>query len=121
MLHRTHIPKHPFYILKDGKPVPAEDDERAFEDFVLDLDSRRVANTLLYAPNGARIHICTDFICHDENWPNDGPPVLWETQITWPGNDKLHYWIKRYTSVEAARSGHEKAVALVEATISHKQ
>ncbi len=124
MHYRTHFPRPRLekplnYFLKDGKPVPAEEDEQAFAAFLFDA-GRRVANTLLYAPDGTRIHISTGFLCFDENWPGDGLPVLWETQIFWPGNDELDYWIKRYTSAEAARAGHEEALALVKAALAEK-
>src|SRR5260370_38327624 len=107
-----------YYFLRDGKPVPAEGDEEAFAAFLCGAEGRIVNDTFLCALDGTEIRICTGFLCFDENWPSDdGDPVLWETTIFWPGNE-LDYWIKRYTSAEAARVGHEEAVALVNAALA---
>jgi hypothetical protein len=104
------------YILKDGKPVPA--DPQTVEAFLKDIENRRVDETLLYAPDGSEIRISTVFLCIDHGLLGDSPPVLWETMIFWEGRDDgLGDWQQRYTSEEAARAGHKAAVALVKATL----
>ena len=123
MSHCTHFPRVPpkrrlSYILKDGKPVPA--DPQSIEAFLKDVENRRVDETLLYAPDGAEICISTVFLCIDHGFLDGSPPVLWETMIFWEGNADLDQWQKRYTSDAVARVGHKEAVALVEAALAGK-
>jgi hypothetical protein len=106
-----------YYILKDGKPVP-ESDPRVINAFLRDSDKRRVAETFFQAPDGVKICIATVFLCVDCGHLDDGHPVLWETRIFWSGHAELHCWQKRYTSEAEARTGHQGAAALVQATVA---
>ena len=47
----------------------------------------------------------------DHNFTDEGPPVLWETMIFGGGVTDEEYQ-ERYTSVEDARDGHERAIEL---------
>lgn len=52
--------------------------------------------------------VSTVFLGLDHNYSGDGPPVLWETMVFGPdgaGDEQ-----ERYTSVEAARKGHQRFV-----------
>jgi hypothetical protein len=104
------------YILKDGKPIPARSSEE-FDAFIADVENRRVDANQLEDHAGTEIFISTVFLGIDHNFSGKGLPLLWETQITWPGNEAFHFWQKRYTSEEAARVGHQAAVFLVKADL----
>ena len=47
----------------------------------------------------------------DHNFSGDGTPVLWETMI-FGGEVTDEEYQERYTSVEAARDGHERAIRI---------
>lgn len=89
------------YILDDtGKPVQVDDILTWARWFA--TNKRHVAETEL---DGVRIS--TVFLGIDHNFGSSGAPVLWETMIFGGPHDGYQ---DRYTSVEAARTGHELAV-----------
>lgn len=104
------------YVLKDGWHVP-EDDKQKFEAFIGNPDNCRVNATLLYDQAGTEISISTVFLGIPRGYLGNALPVLWETQIRWPGNKDLDDWIKRYACQSSAHTGHEAAVDLVKAAL----
>jgi hypothetical protein len=57
------------------------------------------------------IYVSTVFLGLDHSWPEDeSKPLLWETMIFGGEYDQF---MDRYTSVEDALEGHQKAIDLV--------
>ncbi len=56
------------------------------------------------------VRVSTVFLGLDSNWHEQGDPVLWETMIFGGKHDNYQ---DRYSSLEDAKAGHAKAVALV--------
>lgn len=107
-----------WYVLKDGVPV-AEYDTAAAGRFFNDTKARIVQQDYFPDPRGEDhddILISTVFLALDHNHRLSGPPVLWETMIFWEGSD-LDDYQRRYTSLDAARRGHSKALSLVMAAL----
>jgi len=71
---------------------------------------RRVALTEL-----AHCRVSTVFLGVDHSWRAYGPPVLWETMAfasgDWTDMEREGVF-NRYTSLEAAKAGHEDAVRI---------
>ena len=102
----NHAPPSPclFYVLdKDGKPVP-EADVIKWGRFMSSEDRVVQQDTL---PDG--IAISTVFLGVDQHCGGRGPPVLWETKIFGGPNDGYD---ERYSSLEAAHAGHQRAISL---------
>lgn len=59
------------------------------------------------------VRVSTVFLGLDHYYPRDAPhePVLWETMIF--GGPKDRY-LRRYTSLEAAKAGHIEAMMMIE-------
>jgi hypothetical protein len=95
------------YILVDGEPVAVPDLmtwATNFEDSM-----KRVAWTDVRG-----VRVSTVFLGVDHSW-GDGPPVLFETMIFGSEAGDLDEYQERYTTLEDARLGHERAVAMVRA------
>ncbi len=88
------------YILIDGQPqeVDTMTWARWFE-----KGNRDVAKTDLPGD----VHVSTVFLGLDHRFFGDGPPILWETMIFGGPHDQYQ---DRYSSLEEAKAGHEKAV-----------
>jgi len=57
------------------------------------------------------VYVSTVFLGLDHSWPKDNvTPLLWETMIFGGKHDQYQ---DRYTSVEEALEGHQKAVNLI--------
>src|SRR5690348_6317986 len=94
----TSSPGRPLtYILKDAKPVP-ESDPSILGAFLDDFRARNIGYTLLEATDGTKICISTNFMCVNARFGGGGPPLFWETSISWPGNEKWHDWQEYYAS-----------------------
>lgn len=70
----------------------------------------QVAETIICHDDHGSMRVSTVFLGLDHRHFGDGPPVLWETLI-FDGPLDGEMW--RYTSEDAAKQGHEKAVAMV--------
>jgi hypothetical protein len=99
----SNLPFSDSYVLTDGVPVPAR---RILEwgQFMADHERRRIALT---EKDG--IQVSTVFLGLDHNFGFSGEPVLFETMIF--GGDHDGYQ-ERYTELDEALKGHERAVAL---------
>lgn len=107
-----------WYVLKDGVPVPEPDSIKAAM-FFGDIRNRRVAEDTFTAFDGTEIRVSTVFLCLDHGW-GDGPPVLWESMIFWPGNEELDEEQVRYTSRQEAEEGHQLMVAMVKRALGQE-
>jgi hypothetical protein len=93
-----------FYVLdKDGKAVP-EADVTKWAQF-MSSEGRIVQQNAL--PDGTAIS--TVFLGLDHHCGGRGPPVLWETKIFGGPRDGYD---ERYSSLEAAHAGHQRALSL---------
>jgi hypothetical protein len=93
-----------YHVLdKHGTPVP-EPDIVKWGEFFKSVDRVLKKDDL---PNGTSVS--TVFLGVDHNCSGRGPPVLWETVIFGGPDDEYQ---KRYSSLEAALAGHEKALVL---------
>lgn len=96
------------YVLDEqGRPVPSTgfDDPRLlalFEPADPEHAPRRVAVSQI-----GEYHVSTVFLVYDHAFYG-GPPVLWETMVFGPG--PWSEWQTRYTSREAAETGHKRVV-----------
>lgn len=90
-------------ILVDGEPTPVSLLEwgRWFDD----INNRRVAETFV-----GDVHISTVFLGIDHRF-GDGPPLWFETMIFGGEHDEFQ---DRYSTLDEARSGHNRAVAMVQ-------
>ena len=90
------------YILVDGEPqeVDTMTWARWFE-----KGDRGTAKTTVREG----VYVSTVFLGLDHRFFADGPPILWETMIFGGPHDQCQY---RYSSLEEAKAGHEKAVQL---------
>ncbi len=99
-----------WWVLRDdGTPVNVSFEEhcvwnrRPFE------ETRRIAETLIEGSTDVRIS--TVFLTIDHSW-SGGPPILFETMV-FGGPEEIDRWQERYSTLEDARAGHERAVAMV--------
>lgn len=91
------------YILENGA-VRREDDLMIWAEF-MEKDNRRIERTEI-----GDVSISTVFLGLDHSFNEEAIPVLFETMIF--GGDHDGYQ-ERYTDIENAKIGHEKAVKLV--------
>lgn len=63
-----------------------------------------------------KVRVSTVFLGIDHNFSRFGPPILWETMIFGGPHDQYQ---ERYTSLKAAKTGHEKAVTLAKGECDH--
>jgi len=94
-----------WYMLKDGKPEPADVISPEFQEWYNNIENRRVACTEI----AKDIWVSTVFLGLDHNLYGAGTPVLWETMI-FGGVEDLSQW--RATSQEESLEHHKEAVAL---------
>jgi hypothetical protein len=94
------------YILVDGQPVASP--YLLTWAMTMSDDMRRVALTYVVG-----VRVSTVFLGLDHGF-DDGPPVLFETMIFGEVGD-LDQYQERYTTLEAAMAGHERAVEMVRA------
>jgi hypothetical protein len=94
--------------------------------YILDENNKPVASTMFESSDWMEqnptkkslkqeyigdIFVSTVFLGLDHSWPKDeSKPLLWETMIFYGEDDGYQ---DRYTSVEEALEGHQKAVDLV--------
>jgi hypothetical protein len=90
------------YIPVDGEPqeVDTMTWARWFE-----KGDRTVAKTTVREG----VDVSTVFLGLDHRFFGDGPPILWETMIFGGEHDQYQ---DRYSSLEDAKAGHERAVKL---------
>lgn len=103
------------YVLDEEGRAVAEPDRHKWADWMRDVDRRVEERTQI-----GEWLVSTVFLGIDHNWSGEGPPVLWETMIFRqpPGQPvalENGSWAERYsdryTSLAAAREGHETACA----------
>lgn len=94
-----------WYMLKDGKPEPADVISPEFQEWYNNIENRRVARTEI----AKDIWVSTVFLGLDHNLFGVGEPVLWETMI-FGGVEDLSQW--RATTQAEALEHHKEAVAL---------
>lgn len=90
------------YILVDGKPV-AEPDMQKWSQWMKTAE-RAVGKTKV-----GEAHVSTVFLGLDHSFGNGSEPVLWETMIFGGEHDQYQ---ERYTSLDEAKAGHERAVEM---------
>lgn len=100
-----------FYIWKDGKAVPVTDVLQWAREF--GKSNRQVASTEV---DGVRISTVFLGMNHRYDYGSEKrlPPILWETMV-FGGEHDQDQW--RYDSIEKAKGGHKKAVAIVRGEI----
>ena len=94
-----------WYMLKDGKPEPADVISPEFQEWYNNIENRRVA----YTDIAEGIWVSTVFLGLDHNLFGVGEPVLWETMIFGGAEDSYQ---DRATNKEDALEHHKEAVAL---------
>lgn len=89
------------WILKNGEPVavPLMEWAQWFE-----TADRHVANTMV-----GDVRVSTVFLGLNHNF-HSGPPLLFETMVFGGKHDEYQ---ERYSTLEGAMQGHERAVAMV--------
>lgn len=95
------------YILDDsGNPVEI-DDILTWARWLEDAKEKRI----LAQTRSEGVRVSTVFIGIDYNFGADGPPRLWETVVF--AGEHAGY-MRRYSSADDARVGHEMAVLIAE-------
>lgn len=96
-----------YYLLNnDGTVTPTDDLLLAANQFEYPED-RIIARTFLFGPLGTMVS--TIFLVFDHQW-SKGPPILFETMIFGYPVGKDDEYQERYSTIEEARAGHERAV-----------
>lgn len=102
-----------WYMLKDGKPEPADIVSPEYLKWSSNADNRRVARTDI----AKDIWVSTVFLCLDHNHFSEGEPILWETMI-FGGVEDMSQW--RATSQEESLEHHKEAVALAQKALNRE-
>ena len=103
-----------WYMLKEGKPVPANVISPEFQEWYNNIDNRRVARTDI----AKDIWVSTVFLGLDHNLFGVGEPVLWETMI-FGGSEDMYQ--ERATTKEEALEHHNVAVALAQKGLNREE
>lgn len=101
------------YVLRDGVPV-IENDLMAWGLFMQKAE-RHIGEDRI-----GDVRISTIFLGLDHRWKEDESPILWETMIFGGPHDQYQ---ERYATIEDAKAGHARAVALASETCDtpHKE
>ncbi|HDY90252.1 MAG TPA: hypothetical protein ENH82_19300 [bacterium] len=92
------------YILKDGKIIEESDPVKWGQWF--EVSEERYIKSDKFGD----IQVSTVFLGIDHGFNEEEPPVLFETMIFGGEHDQYQ---ERYTDIESAKTGHDKAVQLV--------
>ena len=102
---------HNYILSEEGKPVLERDLHKWAKWF-------ETANRHLAKDQVGDVRISTVFLGmdHGYSYGGQGNPILWETMIFGGEHDG---WMDRYDSADAAKKGHNAAVAMVTKPQSH--
>lgn len=98
------------YVLRDGTPVEEPNVIKWGQWFENAGETRVVRQSTVGGPSG--IMVSTVFLGIDHNFSFQGPPLLFETLVF---GGPLDGDMRRYTTREAAESGHKEMLSLVRA------
>lgn len=97
-----------YHWITDGSGLPVQtDDIKLWAEF-MKSPARRVGWDVV-GEGPREIKVSTVFLGIDHSYGSDGGPILWETMIFGGKHDNYQ---RRYRTLEDAKAGHLKAVAL---------